>query len=202
MNIEVTTLGNETLVTSPYHAGFVTGAKNLGGKYLPSTKSWVFDARREAQIRELLVSIYGHDGSPLEACDLKKIRITFLRERNRLCEGITIAGRVIVRATGRDSGAKLGEGVALISGRLRSTGSVRNWNTTIDTGTVLELLDVPVSVIPASDEEITVEIMGEQTAILTELQARRAALQIEMEALDRQITSLISLPKKEKETEK
>lgn len=59
-----------------------------------------------------------------------------------------MVGRIIARATGRDSGARLGDGVVLLSGQFSSGGSVRNWKTTWKAETTIMLRDVPE---PVSD---------------------------------------------------
>ena len=60
-------------------------------------------------------------------------------------DAIRIAGREVARATSRDSGAKLGEGVVLLSGGFASAGSVKNWGTESksDGATVL-IRDMPI----------------------------------------------------------
>ena len=49
----------------------------------------------------------------------------------------------MARAYGRDSGAKIGEGVVFLEGGASSGGSVKNWYTTIKKGSVFEVRDVP-----------------------------------------------------------
>lgn len=50
---------------------------------------------------------------------------------------VEVAGRTIARAWGRDSGAKLGDGVVKLQGRVGSGGSMKNWETVVDADVVL-----------------------------------------------------------------
>jgi hypothetical protein len=154
MTIHVEKEGSQISVTSPYHPAFVRWAKTRNGRYDKSLNVWRFDARDEADVRKKLVAIYGTDGST--EVDLVDIRITLRGDDDysRCLDSVYVAGRSVVRAYDRDSGAKLGEGCVLISGRISSGGSRANWTTVVGKGTVLELRDVPRSKLKDIDENI------------------------------------------------
>lgn len=83
---------------------------------------------------------YGYvEGEPL--CS---VRATCVQELNGFQGPVVRLGRVLAAATGRDGGARLGDGVRLASGRAGSGGSMKNWATVIDEGTVLVMHDVPL----------------------------------------------------------
>ncbi len=56
---------------------------------------------------------------------------------------VVLFGRTVASAHGRDSGAKIGEGVCFEAGGCTSGGSVKNWYTVIESGSVLTIYDVP-----------------------------------------------------------
>lgn len=141
MSVSVTTIktATEIKVKSPYNRRFVDEAKNLGGKW--AAPYWVFDIRDEARVRGLCLHHYCEDGaSPVEKVT---IRASFPKGAYAGRDAITVGGRYVATATGRDSGAKLGTGVVLLSGKFRSGGSVKNWATVADEGTEVLIRDVP-----------------------------------------------------------
>ncbi|GAN46095.1 hypothetical protein ABID82_001607 [Methylobacterium sp. PvP062] len=50
---------------------------------------------------------------------------------------VEVAGRLIARAFDRDSGAKLGDGIVLLSGNVTSGGSRANWKTIVSATVVI-----------------------------------------------------------------
>lgn len=140
MTIE--TKGTKLTVEAPYHPEFPAMAQKLGGKWEPPY--WVFDPRDEKRVRELVRDVYGTDGTSDE--------MLTIRAPAKVCDGYQatfggtrptswwFAGREIAKVSGRDSGAKLGAGVVLISGKFDSGGSVKNPSCTY---TVFEVRDVP-----------------------------------------------------------
>lgn len=155
-----------TTCSSPYHPDFPKRARNLGGKW--SGSAWVFDSRDEERVRQLCRDIYGTDGSAVEPADLVTVRITIEDNWNAPNRGsIWFAGRQIARAWGRDSGAKLGDGVVLLEGRAASGGSRNNWYAFIRGPAVIEVRDLPRAMAIKAIAELsngTAEILAEQPA--------------------------------------
>ncbi|PJJ97046.1 hypothetical protein CO615_10475 [Lysobacteraceae bacterium NML75-0749] len=140
MSITVTTEGGLVRVIAPYSAAFVEKAKRIGGKW--KAKTWVFDTRDEQRVRKLCIEIYGEDGSP--TVDRVTLRVTFDARHCVTHGSISIGGRDVARAFGRDSGAKLGDGVVIIEGGFSSGGSVKNWQTTVSkSGATVLIRDMP-----------------------------------------------------------
>ncbi|HRR40482.1 MAG TPA: hypothetical protein P5244_04545 [Syntrophales bacterium] len=139
MDINVQVKEGKIIVTSPYNADFVDRAKRLGGRW--QSPSWVFDIRDEQAVRNLCRTIYGTDGQSIP--DVVTIRATLDSSKRAYQGPITLFGRVVARAFGRDSGARLGEGVILVSGRFFSGGSRMNWYTEVKDGTVVRIHDIP-----------------------------------------------------------
>lgn len=124
--IKLEIINGEVKVTSPYHQKFVNKARNLRGKWKDS--AWWFDDSIIDYVRELMIECFGTTGEvPYENVDLL---ITDFDATGR-CAPVELFGRTIAKAWGRDSGAKLGDGIILISGKIMSGGSVKNWSTEV-----------------------------------------------------------------------
>jgi hypothetical protein len=91
--------------------------------------------------------------------------------------GLFLFGRQVARAFGRDSGARLGDGIVLKRGSVNSSGSMKNWKTKITDGTIFIMTDVPKAAVENNGvpEELTVEIIG-QNIDREALEAERAKL--------------------------
>lgn len=134
----IVTTATEIAVTSPYNPRFAHKARHdLGGRWTGS--SWVFDIRNEQAVRVLVTAEYGWN----EGAELVSLRISFDAGDERCCSPIVRAGRVIASASGRDSGARLGDGVVLANGSVGSGGSMKNWLTVISEGSVIVVHDIP-----------------------------------------------------------
>lgn len=129
----------EISVRSPYNPEFVKKARNMGGKWQAPT--WVFSRQLENEVKQACLEIYGSDGTQ----NAETVAVTLTIKVDIYVAGgpIIICGRPVVSAFGRDSGARIGEGVALISGTAGSGGSVKHWRTTLSAGSVLKIIDVP-----------------------------------------------------------
>lgn len=143
-------------VSAPYNTIFIDEAKKLGGKWI--YKKWEFDAREEQRVRELCMNVYGMNGIASDVCTVK---ISFNSSDYASAKPICIAGRPIASATGRDSGASLGDGVILLSGGFKSGGSIKNWTTEANDNTVVLVHDFPrqkaKKLIEAGKEWISIE---------------------------------------------
>lgn len=144
MTISIKTAGGALECRSPYNSIFVERARNLGGKFRGG--AWYFDARDESRVRELCREVYGSDG---DSSDTVTLRIEWQEDRANTCGPLAVSGRTIATAFGRDSGAKLGEGVVVLSGGFSSGGSVKNWQTKVAAGTVVLVRDFPRSMAEA-----------------------------------------------------
>jgi hypothetical protein len=145
--VNLTITGSTLSVASPFHPEFPAAARNLGGKWHAASKTWRFDARDETRVRALCLETFGTDGSPVGAADLVTVRVTIASGDYIAADksSIFLCGREVARAYGRDSGAKLGAGVVVLSGGFTSGGSVKNWETRSlkSEQTIFEIRDVP-----------------------------------------------------------
>ena len=139
VKVYVSTEDNKLHVFAPFLQKFVVEAKKFGGIWSRTSKEWIFDTRDEEYIKKACFDLFGSDGSSSKLVDIK---ITFLKGVLNYQDAVYICNRQIAYATGRDSGAKIGEGVKLLTGEIDSGGSTKNWFTTIEKDTVLIMRDV------------------------------------------------------------
>ncbi len=143
---------DKIVIKSPYHPSLPPGAKKLGGKW--DGKAWRFDSRLEREVRDLLVQIYGWDGSyPVRVADVRVI-LDRLPEDWRWDRSLWLLGRELASRPGRDADVKLGPGVVLEAGGFPPSGGSRKypalkWHP----GTALRVLDVPLPKIDAVREK-------------------------------------------------
>ncbi len=139
--MKITNLGNGKIaIETPYNPEFVKKIKKAGGRWNGSDKTWQIDERSTEAVRAIMRDVYGMDDMPHE---LVTVKVT-LKERIEVWQGpVVLFGRTIASAFGRDSGAKLGEGVCFEKGEAKSSGSVKNWYTTVEADSIITLYDVP-----------------------------------------------------------
>ena len=113
-----------------YNHDLVERCRELDGLWDRDAQAWVFSALVEDQVE--LLDIYWNN-------DIVHVQITLPNGLTARCQPVTIGGYTIATASGRDSGATVAQGVALISGYVGSGGSRANWETEIDEGSVLRL---------------------------------------------------------------
>ncbi len=158
-DVEITKSGTRLTTKTPYNPDFSPKAKKLGGKWDKAARVWTFDARDEERVRALCARLFGTDGSPVAAEDLLTVRarpdVCDVRRGSAAGE-LWICGRKVAGVTGRDSGARLGEGVVMIAGGFSSGGSVKNYRCMWPGGTVFEVRDVP----RALAEKLHAEYLG------------------------------------------
>lgn len=145
------TTETQIVVTGEYNSEFVAKARTLAGKWV--APSWVFDIRDESAVRAACLECYGTDG---HRTDLVDVEVRFGPEDDTHTAPIMYCGRTIARAFGRDSGAKLGDGVVLQSGGFTSGGSVKNWYTRAKEGTSVILRDVSRALVVKTGGEYTI----------------------------------------------
>lgn len=144
--IELKIFDDKVKVVTPYHEAFVTHARNLRGKWKDG--AWWFDDSILEYVRDVMMECFGTTGEiPYDECTLLVKDFS----DDKIGDSIILFGRTIAKAFGRDSGARLGEGIVFIKGDYSSGGSTKNWKTVISNATFeihnfpipsLQLLDV------------------------------------------------------------
>lgn len=144
MNVSTVTLkvrDGRTFAYTPYNPEYVTAVRQAGARWDSTEQAWSVDSRGQEVLRRIVLEHFGTDGS--EAATLVSIRYRFPETVQLPCGPIVRFGRPVVSATGRDSGARVGAGVLLESGRIGSGGSLANWLTIAHEGATLIIHDVP-----------------------------------------------------------
>lgn len=139
--MKITNIGNGRIsIETPYNPEFVRKIKKAGGRWNGATKCWETDERNIEAVRTIMKDVYGMDDMPQETVTVKiKINDTISKH----CAPIVMFGRTIAAAYGRDSGARVGDGVCFESGKCTSGGSAKNWYTYIEENSVILVHDVP-----------------------------------------------------------
>ena len=147
-------------VYTPYNPDFVRALKGIGGKKWESGMGcWSVPDTAVSVVREIMIDVYGYsDQIPNDALTLK---VTFLSDVSSTCSDVTLFGKVMAHASGRDSGARVGDDVAYIRGGASSGGSVKNWRSVVEKGSVAILSNVNKHVYEKTetDPDIQVEVM-------------------------------------------
>jgi len=144
---------------TPYSTDFVSEAKKLNGKWDGAAKAWVFDERDGEKVREICRKVYGTDGATLDV-ELVTVRLC-LDKIGTSYDKLELFGRSICRRQSRDSAVRLDGSVIIVEGGFPETGgSVKNPSLSTRTGTILEVRDVPKSIIKPEDfQEGAIEIL-------------------------------------------
>lgn len=162
VKIEKTTQEDKAVINvfCPFDDDFVRAAGNTSGKFNHGLKCWTFPARSEEKVKAFLIDIFGTaDSATSPKID---VRVTFQRLYYADKDAIRLAGRMVARATSRDSKAVLGDDVELVSGWVSGGGSAKNWDTRTSEGSVYEIFDFEASKLEAlrALDFIEVEVIG------------------------------------------
>ena len=122
--------GIVTLQHFAYNSLLVQKCRDLGGKWDADQKAWIFSSIVNDKVEALDV---GFNETILN------LEITAKKDVFGYQDAVEFNGYRIAIARGRDSGAKLADGVSMISGEIDSSGSVKNWNTKVAEGSVFRL---------------------------------------------------------------
>ena len=119
-----------TLRSETYNSILVARCRELGGKWDGDQSAWVFSGLVENEVEKL----DEHYNSSLIG-----VEIIFNNSMHGHQQPVFLAGYTLATANGRDSGARISEGVSVISGGFSSGGSMRNWQTVASQGTVIRM---------------------------------------------------------------
>lgn len=119
-----------TTLQHRYNRELVEKCKSLGGKWDSKIKTWVFTSVVENEVEELDAQYNS---------EMINVEITALVDLNSWQGPVHFLGYPLAKAVGRDSGARLCDEIAMISGKISSSGSMKNWYTSVDAGTVFRL---------------------------------------------------------------
>ena len=191
--IQVEVKNGKAYIASPYNVEFVRRIKLSGGKWSAASKRWYVPEPALPAVRTMMAEVYGEtDDGP--ASEYVTLVVKWLEDDWVVGGPVTLAGRVIASAWGRDSGAKPGTNVSFIAGSPASGGSAKNWETKVPEGSIVEIYYVPLS----KAQEIVnnhprwLEVRIEGTPVVD-----KNALKAEREQLVQRIAEIDALLEKE-----
>lgn len=173
-------------VYTPYNPEFVKKIKGIGGaKWNGTQKCWSIPETAVEAVREIMTDVYGY--SDVKENETVSLKVTF---NEAICSGrsdVVLFGKVLAHAYGRDSGARVGDDVAYISGGATSGGSAKNWDSIVKEGSIAILSNVNKSVYEKAEIEynITVEVI--------EAKANKQSLLEEKERLMKRLAEIEKL---------
>lgn len=177
--MKITNLENGKIsIHTPYNPGFNSRIKKAGARWNAAEKAWETDERNIETVRSIMREVYGQDDTPQETVTVK---VTVGEYSITVDKGpVVLFGRTVASARGRDSGARLGDGVSFEKGNCRSSGSMKNWDTKVDAGSVFTIYDVPRLAVEQrlgwDDDYGTFEVVDEGARNLDALKAEKEAL--------------------------
>lgn len=128
-------------IFTPYNKLFVERVKLMGARWNASERCWMVDERDIDDVRTVMNDIYGRDDRAVS--ETVDVELTFDEDVCGRVEPVIIMGRTIAAASGRDSGARIGDGVMFLKGKPESGGSAKNWETIVPEGCVVKLARLP-----------------------------------------------------------
>lgn len=141
LNYRIDIDSGKALITSPYNPDFVKKVKLMGGKWDAGKRVWKVDEGLIEDVRSTMREVYGRDDRG-ELSGTCTVIVSFSEDVDGYKSPVTVFGRVIASAYGRDSGAKVGEGCAFLEGKPESGGSMKNWRTTVLAGSKVKIMNV------------------------------------------------------------
>lgn len=184
MKITIDAEAGKAYVYTPYNAEFVGKIRNVGGaKWDSDKRAWTVPAETVQEVRQIMRAVYGEDDLPSGGKSVS-VRLTFERGYSTLCRPVTLMGKTVAVAYGRDTGAKVGTDVVFLEGEPDSGGSAKNWRTVIPAGAVVVLKNVPES---KAKEEMPNGVIAE---IIEESGPDKAALLEEKARLEKRLAEI------------
>lgn len=175
-------------VYTPYNQEFVKAIKKVGGAKW-NGEAWVVPEVAVSAVREIMLNIYGE--TDIDHGTNVDIKITFLESFSKDKKGITLFGKTIATATGRNSGARIGDDVAFIKGSPYSGGSVKNWSTDIPKDSICMVYNVPQNMIESEDVEgLEVEIIRNEASI-EDLKREKERLLLRIAEIDKLLAEAV-----------
>ena len=183
---------DKALVTTPYSADFVKKIKSIGGaRWNAKAKAWEIPADSVDTARAFMMEVYGESDISTAAAKVD-VKIEAIDCLTGYREAYSIMGRTIAQAWGRDSGARIGDGIDFLKGAPESGGSAKNWTTEIPKGSVFVVHKVPESIAQTFISEEHPDIKAE---IVTAPKVDKKALEEERERLLKRLAEIEALLK-------
>lgn len=141
MKLEIKIKDDKAEVYSPFNPTFKDAVKRIGAaRWNAEKKCWIVPASEVDFVRSKMIEVYGE--SDISAPDSVTVQLTAKEDLWELCGDVIFANKVLSHARGRDSGATTGDDVTIITGNVDSGGSVKNWRSEVEKGSVFRLQNV------------------------------------------------------------
>lgn len=173
-----------THIETPFHRGFISAIKDLGGRWDPKRKTWHVANQDADRARELTMKFFGSDGTDQAENDTVTALLEAAKYYNY--QEISIGGRQVAIRWERDGKVKLGEDVVIRSGKFSSSAGSRKYPCIGDNDAVLEIRGLLRTVAEANG----LTIIDEATARKAALQARKDALLAEIAKIDAELATI------------
>lgn len=180
--------GGKIAVYTPFDKGFIREIKTIGSARWDSIeKCWTVPDDYINSVREMMMDVYGRDDQdPGETVDCE---IEFLETYSEQRDAVTFCGKTIARAWGRDSGAKIGDDVVFVYGKIDSGGSVKYWETKVYSGSEFIVKNIPKARFDKEKDKYKYII----NVSLLEKKIDKTALLAEKEKLEKRIEEIDNL---------
>lgn len=185
MAIKIDTIDDRAYIEAPYNANFVAAVKQIGGaSWDRGRRAWSIPDVAIDQAREIMRRVYGEDDRP-SAEPKVSVKLIFGNEVSKRHAPVTILGKSIASAWGRDSGARVGDDVVFVEGKPQSGGSVKNWYSVVPEGCVVVLHNVPRAALQMElPEGVTAEVLESKGPDRAALEAERERLLARLAEID------------------
>ena len=173
---------------TPYNPNFVAAIKKIGGaRWNSSERAWTIPAYAIEDARTIMRKVYGECDLPNDSPKVT-VKLSFSEKVVEYCGPVTIMGKIIASAKGRDSGASVGDDVVFIEGSPESGGSRVNWTTVVPSGSVVVLHGVPSEILEEKlPEGVTFEVISESKPDRAALLRERERLLARLAEIDKEL---------------
>lgn len=180
---KVKIIGDKAQIYTPYNQYFVLAMRSMdGAKWNREGGFWEVPTQILPSVRKVMESVYGE--SDISNTPHKNVKLFFQKRVDCIRGPVTIMGKVICRANGRDSGGTIGEDVCFLKGRPYSGGSKFNWMSIVPEGAIVTLYNVPVTLLSTPlPDGCTMEIEDQQID-RNSLLAERERLLLRIQEID------------------
>ena len=151
-------------VYTPYNKEFIAKIKQIGGrKWNSDEKCWMVPESEIETVRGYMSEVYG-ETDQMDESERVTVKLSFQDEYTASKGPVTLFGKDIARAWGRDSGARVCDDVVLEEGTITSGGSCANWKTIIKEGAVLRVKGISKAMLEKEDlpSYITCEVIEDK----------------------------------------
>lgn len=139
-------------VITPYNPAFISDLKKTFGSRRWDKNGWILPSQNIDEVRSMMRKHYGCDD---RMTPMATVEVEAKQDIRATCNPVMAYGRVVARASGRDSGAFVGEYVTMEpEGDIYSAGTTKYWETVVKKGTRFKILHVVDNLIePENTEE-------------------------------------------------